>query len=136
MPLALHNGEEPINNNEFDEFATAIGSTPPEHFKIFYIENNGGVLDDSNTESNIFLLNSFLSIKYGEATIESTYKQLINGEPDLVKLIPFAYDDCGNLFVISTREKDYGKIYLWLTDEKELDLLSNSFEIFLADIAQ
>lgn len=136
MPLVLQNCEKPINNHEFDEFATAIGSTPPEHFRSFYMDNNGGTLDDSNTGSNIFLLNSFLSIKYGEATIESTYKQLINGEPNLVKLIPFAYDDCGNLFVISTREKDYGKIYLWLTDEKELDLLSNSFEIFLADIAQ
>ncbi len=134
MPLILQNCEAPISKLEFDEFTAFIGSTPSEYFRDFYLTNNGGILEESITEDNIFLLNSFLSIKNGEATIEDTYKQLIKGEPELVNLIPFAYDDCGNLFVLSIRNKDHGLIYLWLTDEKELVLLSNSFEIFITDL--
>ena len=136
MPIILQNCEAPISVLEFDEFTKSIGSTPPECFRSFYMKNNGGDIDDSTTESNVFLLNSFLSIKNGETTIEDTYKQLIKGEPELISLVPFAYDDCGNMFVLSGRNKDLGLIYLWLTDERDLVLLSSSFEEFLAQLEQ
>ncbi|WP_226478704.1 SMI1/KNR4 family protein [Pseudomonas sp. MWU16-30323] len=136
MPINLQNCEAPISNTEFDEFTKSIGSMPSKYFRDFYIANNGGTLDESTIENNAFLLNSFLSIKNGEATIEDTYKQLIKGQPDLINLIPFAYDDCGNIFALSTRNEDSGLIYLWLADEKELLLISNSFEEFLTDLEQ
>ena len=136
MPITLQNCETPISTLEFDEFTKTIGSTPSEYFRNFYIANNGGAIDDSTTESNAFLLNSFLSIKNGDTTIEDTYKQLIKGEPELINLVPFAYDDCGNIFVLSARNNDYGLIYLWLTDERDLVLLSSSFEEFLAQLEQ
>lgn len=136
MPITLQNCEAPISALEFDEFTKYIGNTPPEYFRSFYMKNNGGAIDDSTTESNVFLLNSFLSIKNGETTIEDIYKQLIKVEPELINLVPFAYDDCGNMFVLSARNKDFGFIYLWLTDERDLVLLSSSFEEFLAQLEQ
>lgn len=134
MSIVLENCEAPISNLEFDEFTKFIGGTPSEYFRSFYTTYNGGTFDERAVESNAFLLNSFLSIKNGEATIEETYKQLIKGYPSLASLIPFAYDDCGNIFVLSVRSKDHGIVYLWLTDEEELVLLSNSFEAFLSDL--
>lgn len=136
MPITLKNCEASISSLEFDEFTKAIGSTPSENFRNFYITNNGGTIDDSTTESNAFLLNSFLPIKNGETTIEDTYKQLTKGEPELINLVPFAYDDCGNMFVLSARNKDFGLVYLWLADERDLVLLSSSFEGFLAQLEQ
>ncbi|WP_426220748.1 SMI1/KNR4 family protein [Pseudomonas sp. DWRC2-2] len=136
MPITLQNCEAPISTLELDEFTKTIGSTPSEYFRNFYLTNNGGTFDDSITESNAFLLNSFLSIKNAEVTIEDTYKQLIKGEPELKNLVPFAYDDCGNIFVLSARNKDFGLVYLWLSDERDLVFLSSSFEEFLAQLEQ
>lgn len=97
----------------------------------FYLTNNGGFIDDKKHTESELLINSFLSIKHGEATIENVYKQLVKSTPSLAGLIPFAYDDCGNLFLLSTNNDDNGCVYLWLPSESEKFPISDTFNSFL-----
>ncbi|MNT14902.1 SMI1 / KNR4 family protein [compost metagenome] len=97
----------------------------------FYLTNNGGFIDDKQHTESELLINSFLSIKHGEATIENVYKQLVKSTPSLAGLIPFAYDDCGNLFLLSTNNDDNGCVYLWLPSESEKFPISDTFNSFL-----
>ncbi|KDN10139.1 hypothetical protein GAPWKB30_1247 [Gilliamella apicola] len=46
-------------------------------------------------------------------------------------MIPFAYDEGGNCFLLSLKNENYGEIYIWLMDEKELVLVSESFDSFI-----
>ncbi|WP_449432092.1 SMI1/KNR4 family protein [Pseudomonas putida] len=134
MPIILNNCETPISQEEFDEFTQTIGTTPTREFMEFYLSNNGGTIEETINESNPFLLNSFLSIKYGEATIEDTYEQLTETNDFNPNLVPFAYDDCGNLFVLSTYKDSFGEVHLWLQQENELILVSKTFMGFLQEL--
>ncbi|MFW0767459.1 SMI1/KNR4 family protein [Trabulsiella odontotermitis] len=46
-------------------------------------------------------------------------------------MIPFADNERGNCFLLSLRDIDYGRIYIWLMDEKELGFVSQSFDEFI-----
>lgn len=131
MPIKLMEPESPITTDDFYEFAKSINAHPSRELMEFYLINNGGFIDNIPDTSPGSSINSFLSIKYGEATIDNTYKQLIKGTPSLLGLIPFAYDDCGNLFLLSTNSNDNGRVYLWLPDEGEKVLLCETFNDFL-----
>ncbi|WP_265094011.1 SMI1/KNR4 family protein [Cronobacter malonaticus] len=48
--------------------------------------------------------------------------------------VPFADDQGGNCFLISMRKKDYGKVYIWLMDEKELAFVIDSFDALINEI--
>ncbi len=81
-----------------------------------------------------------MSIKHkGFVSLESTYKDLAIIENYLpAGIVPFATDDGGNFFCISTRAKDYNYVYYCNDDhyegnnEKEyLELLTKSFNEFL-----
>ncbi|EAN5126954.1 SMI1/KNR4 family protein, partial [Salmonella enterica] len=54
---------------------------------------------------------------------------------NLKKMVPFAYDEGGNCFLLSLRDKDYGKVYIWLMDEKELAFVSESFDEFINELS-
>ena len=101
MPVKLIESEQPISTSDFLAFTKSINAHPTSEFINFYLTNNGGFIDDKQHTESELLINSFLSIKYGEATIENVYKQLVKSTPSLAGLIPFAYDDCGNLFLLS-----------------------------------
>ncbi|MOA33338.1 SMI1 / KNR4 family protein [compost metagenome] len=123
--------EQPISKSDFLEFTQSINAHPTSEFMNFYLTNNGGFIDDKQHTESELLINSFLSIKHGEATIENVYKQLVKSTPSLAGLIPFAYDDCGNLFLLSTNNDDNGCVYLWLPSESEKFPISDTFNSFL-----
>lgn len=131
MPVKLIESEQPISKSDFLEFTQSINAHPTSEFMNFYLTNNGGFIDDKQHSESELLINSFLSIKYGEATIENVYKQLVKSTPSLAGLIPFAYDDCGNLFLLSTNNDDNGRVYLWLPSESEKFPISDTFNSFL-----
>lgn len=114
----------------FSNLKKIIKRPLPAQFKNFYLVNNGGYLPEDNSD-NPFLLGGFIAIKYGRVPIEKTYERLINGFPELKEMIPFAYDDGGNCFLLSLKDNDYGKVYIWLMDEKELGFVSQSFDEFI-----
>lgn len=131
MPVKLIESEQPISKSDFLEFTQSINAHPTSEFMNFYLTNNGGFIDDKQHSESELLINSFLSIKYGEATIENVYKQLVKSTPSLAGLIPFAYDDCGNLFLLSTNNDDNRRVYLWLPSESEKFPISDTFNSFL-----
>lgn len=126
----LEEKEKMLVQNDFSELEEIIKKPLPAQFKNFYLVNNGGYLPEDNSD-NPFLLGGFIAIKYGRVPVERTYERLISGFPELKEMIPFAYDDGGNCFLLSLRDKDYGKIYIWLMDEKELTFVSESFDEFI-----
>ncbi|MGF6439160.1 SMI1/KNR4 family protein [Kosakonia cowanii] len=105
----------------------------PKAFKEFYFRYNGGDLADEYAD-NHFLLSGFIPFKYGSASIERTYKDLVDDFPALKEFVPFADDQGGNCFLISMRKMDYGKVYIWLMDEKELTFVIDSFDALINEV--
>ncbi len=105
----------------------------PKAFKEFYLRYNGGELADEYADNN-FLLSGFIPFKYGSASIERTYKDLVDDFPALKGFVPFADDQGGNCFLISMQKKDYGKVYIWLMDEKELAFVIDSFDDLINEV--
>ncbi|MTD29436.1 SMI1/KNR4 family protein [Erwinia sorbitola] len=133
--LIIEESEKKLSQDDFFEFESFFRRELPEEFKRFYLTNNGGYLPENFT-GYPFLFNGFISIKYGKAPIEKTYCDLITGFPQLKNLIPFADDSGGNCFLLSLRDEDYGKIYIWLMDEKKLIFVSDSFKEFIDELSQ
>lgn len=80
------------------------------------------------------MLSGFIPFKYGSASIERTYKDLVDDFPALKEFVPFADDQGGNCFLISMRKMDYGKVYIWLMDEKELTFVIDSFDALINEV--
>ncbi|MDK2355467.1 SMI1/KNR4 family protein [Enterobacter hormaechei] len=50
-------------------------------------------------------------------------------------MVPFAYDDGGNSFLLSLKSDDsLGKVFVFLMDDKEVELVSGSFSEFLEEL--
>ncbi|HDT6507750.1 TPA: SMI1/KNR4 family protein [Klebsiella aerogenes] len=132
MRLILEEQEKSLTQNDLFEFERIYRRPFPEGFKSFYIDNNGGYLPGNS--NNPFLLGGFIAIKYGNVSAEKTYQGLTDGFSELKEMVPFAYDDGGNCFLLSLKDRDYGKIYIWLMDEKELAFVSESFDEFINEL--
>ncbi|EDA9553192.1 SMI1/KNR4 family protein [Salmonella enterica] len=130
----MKNQKKKLSSDELNEFNRYFDEKIPFSFIDFYSEFNGGYPPD-NGESNLFLLGGFNPIKYGDLPIENIYSDLIDVFSNLKKMVPFAYDEGGNCFLLSLRDKDYGKVYIWLMDEKELAFVSESFDEFINELS-
>ena len=130
MSLVLEESEKNISLDDIINFETSNKIALPKDFIDFYLINNGGYLPEEN-EPNPFLLGGFFSFSHGKLPIEKRYKELLEDWPNLLGMIPFAYDDGGNLFLISTVSESYGEVNIWLIDENELDVVSASFSSFI-----
>ncbi|WP_434563250.1 SMI1/KNR4 family protein [Pseudomonas sp. D2-30] len=133
MRLTLEESEHALSVQELNEFQEKFNVELPTAFRQFYLKHNGGDLAESNSE-NDFLLGGFTPIKYGQAPIETVYRDLTDDVPSLKQMIPFAYDHGGNSFLLSVKEADFGNIYLYLMDEEDLAFVCESFEEFLAEL--
>lgn len=135
MQLVLEESEKKLSSDELNEFNRTFGGKIPLSFISFYMNFNGGYPPD-NGESNYFLLGGFNPIKHGDLPIEDVYSDLIDDFPDFKNMIPFAYDEGGNCFLLSLGDDDYENIYIWLMDEKELEFISDTFEHFIEKLSQ
>ncbi|HHC4899985.1 TPA: SMI1/KNR4 family protein [Escherichia albertii] len=134
MRLTIEESEKKLTQDEFSDFEKYFGKKLPDSFKNFYLENNGGYLSE-NGQSSPLLFSGFISIKYGKVPIEKIYQDLIDDFLDLKDMVPFADDEGGNCFLLSLRDKDYGQIYIWLMDEKELAFVCESFDSFINELS-
>ncbi|ALI01336.1 SMI1/KNR4 family protein [Pseudomonas sp. FW306-02-F02-AA] len=133
MRLTLEESEHALSVQDLNEFEKKFSVPLPTAFKEFYLRNNGGYLPESKSD-NEFLLGGFTPIKHGEVSIEVVHHDLTDDISSLKKMIPFAYDQGGNSFLLSVKDDDYGNIYLFLMDEKELAFVCSSFEEFIAEL--
>lgn len=112
--LKLEDSKQALSVQELNEFQELFRVQLPTDFRAFYLKHNGGDLSDSN-DDNDFFLGGFTPIKYGNAPIETVYRDLTDDIPSLKQMISFAYDRVDNSFLLSVKEDNFG-IYLSLLD--------------------
>ncbi|QGL79478.1 SMI1/KNR4 family protein [Stenotrophomonas maltophilia] len=125
-----------LTRQDLCDFSDSTGLRLSREFVDFYLENNGGYPDVEPDEANPLQLNSFLSIRYGDGTIDAAYQTLVRGNPALDGLVPFAYDDCGNIFLLSGKLGMPEEVFLWLPGEEELETIFSSFGEFLRALGE
>ncbi|MBD8708750.1 SMI1/KNR4 family protein [Pseudomonas sp. CFBP 13711] len=116
------------------ELENLVKGSLPQVFKKIYLHNNGGFPSKTEFDGDdfCFSIGGFNPIRYGNPSIESLIKDLNRGDGVMQSLVPFAYDDNGNTFMLSLRDEDYGKVYLWLQDEERMESVISSFDNFVA----
>ena len=123
---------KPLNNpNAVEEFEKTHGVIFPKDLKEIIKRCNGGrpelKLYDTATEKN----KEFKTLlSFNEADIENIYKYC-NVDSSNKKMIPFASDSAGNLFVL----KD-GKICFWNHETDTVNFIADTFTDFLNSLHQ
>lgn len=127
-----------LNLEDFSELKKLAGGCLPQAFKKFHLKNNGGYTQNKRLTGAeyIYSIHGFDSIKAGEPPIEFSYGDFIENYPSHTGLIPFAFDEGGNYYIVSVREVDYGFIYLWLQEDEELQKIFDDFDSFLTGLNQ
>ncbi|MCF5268754.1 SMI1/KNR4 family protein, partial [Pseudomonas syringae] len=69
-------------------------------------------------------------IKGGNPRVEAAYLDFVENDESFTGLIPFAFDEGGNSYLLSLRPDDYGNIYLRLQEEDEMQKVFDDFESF------
>lgn len=104
--------EQPLSLSDINEFEKLIKGKLPEDFKNHYLKYNGGY-PNANWSEGLELnipFEFFLSIKYGENTIEKELLTLNNIGLDYEQKIIFATKDIRFNFYIDISQENYGKI--------------------------
>ena len=122
--------EKKLLRSEIEEFEREYNIKLPDELKNLLLQYNGGVLEKEMKDYAFAFLRP---IKYGINTLEVAIDDLQITEHHIPREeIPFADDQFGNIFAISTRPEDYGKIYIWYMDvgEPRREFVANSLEEF------
>ena len=113
--------EQKLTTEELAAFEQQYNITLPKAFKEHYLQYKGGI-------------NSFYPIKYGVLPIEKIISDYEKSGIVFDDKIPFAYDNGGNIYLISVAQNTYGYIYIVETEcaeDKVFVLVSESFTDFL-----
>lgn len=122
--------EQPLDEYEIQRFEKEFEVTFPNNLRNLLLKFNGGVLDGKIEK---YAFRTLSSINYGNYPLNDIIDDLQITEQHIPREeIPFADDQGGNVFTISTREEDYGKIYYWEMDvgEPRKNFVANSLEEF------
>jgi hypothetical protein len=90
-----------------------------------------GYPPDNDDKGNCFMLNGFNSVKYGNPTVEWLYGEMTIEYPEMVGMLPFAYDSAGNAYLLSVKHDDYDKVYWWGYEDGDLDSMDLTFQEFI-----
>lgn len=132
--MCLTGSENKLTVYEINAFNTSFDNHLPASFFDFYLKNNGGY-PHKNEDGNPFMLGGFNPIKYGDLPIEQLYRDLVESFGKLRNMVSFAYDDGGNSFLLSLKSDDsLEKVFIFLMDDKEVELVSGSFSEFLEEL--
>ena len=128
--------ESSITNNDIIDFESNLKVQLPEKYKTLLLKFNGGIPDTDeifcNGEKDS--IGCFFSIKYGSNLIEKYIHRLQEVEKLIPKeYIPIADSEGGNIYCISTKEKQVGQIFGWFLADGETEgiKLANDIEEFL-----
>lgn len=136
-----------ITLEEIKEVENKLNINFPREFIDHYLKYNGGVPENGKylwPEGGKTKIR-FSSIKYEGFVnnLEESYEDLVLTESYLPSgIVPFANDEGGNLFCISTRKEDYGVVYYcnndhYNTSNKEecFTQLDKSFRHFIDSLS-
>lgn len=146
--MKLTDSFEKISPIEFDKFISTHGLTLPKSYTEFIQSNNGGYPDKSTFYAESLGLAFEIDFFYA---IDSNYqdKDVLESLDDLVTvneiideyqieekalpsfLYPFGQNSGGATYCISTRDRDFGVIYLHYWDGSDLQFIAHSFIEFL-----
>lgn len=123
---------QPLTETDLEKFEELLDIILPDDFKAHYLTYNGGYppYDYVRGIKHIFSINGFNPIKYGLLPIEKIVEDYQSSEIVFEKKIPFAYDNGGNVFLIS----EEGQIFIIAVEElknQNFTLVSESFTDFL-----
>ncbi len=122
--MKFKNTEKKITQEDLNLFLLEKDLTLPNSYKSYILKNNGGKPEKEFISG--IKIHYFHPIKYGKYSLEEV---LIDFKDVLPKgFFPFADDGGGNPLCISTNEEDFGKIYIYFTDDGQIDFLASSFE--------
>lgn len=130
--MQFEQSEKQLTQEELNNFEENFQVSLPDDFRQHYLNYNGGYppYDYVKGLKNIFTINGFDSIKYGTLPIEQAIADHKKSGITFEKKIPFAYDNGGNVFLIS----EDGAIYILESEflkDKNYILVSESFTDFL-----
>ncbi|KLT66313.1 SMI1/KNR4 family protein [Pedobacter sp. BMA] len=130
--MQFEQSEKQVTQEELNNFEENFQVSLPDDFRQHYLNYNGGYprYDYIKGLKNIFTINGFDSIKYGTLPIEQIIADHKKSGITFEKKIPFAYDNGGNVFLIS----EDGAIYILESEflkDKNYILVSESFTDFL-----
>ena len=128
--------ERQLTKAEITAFEQQYEIELPETFKQHYLQYNGGYppYEYLKGADHIFTINGFYPIKYGRLTIEKLISDYQKSGINLTKAIPFAYDNGGNIYLLSVEKSTCGQVFIMEAeseDNKKNLLVAKSFTHFL-----
>lgn len=104
-----------LTDKDIADFQSQFGIVLPEDFVLHYLKYNGGWpnADRSEGDELDYPFEYFLSIKYGNNTIEKKMEELSNNGIDCTERIAFAINDLDNTFHLCTDKENYGNVYVY-----------------------
>lgn len=128
--------EQQLTAEELTAFEYQYDIALPKDFREHYLQYNGGYPPYENVKGkqHLFTINSFYPIKYGVLPIEKIISDYEKSGIVFEDKIPFAYDNGGNIYLISVAQNAYGYIYIVeaeRAEDKAFVLVSESFTDFL-----
>ena len=106
--------EKQITDKNFQEFEEMLNIKLPDEFKKHYVKYNGGFPNAnwSEGEEINYPFDNFLSIKYGENTIEKKIQEFQNLQFDFGSKIIFAMKELLYYYFIDVSSENYGQIFV------------------------
>ena len=136
-----------LTETDLREVEEQLGNVFTDQFKEHYLKYNGGypfksffLWPDDGVKTRI---NHFFSIKYdGFSRLETAYENLFITEQILPEgFLPFAVDDGGNYFCISTLPQFFNQVFFFDMPQYDPDwineyvtLISSSFQEFIDNL--
>ena len=122
--MKFEHNEQKLTQQELSDFKKEFKIKLPDSYKEVILEYNGGSPEKQYFEAGRVM---FLSIKYGEDTINDVIKLISDVLPKY--FFPFA-DYNEGMLCISLDKDEYGKIY-WFEENGEVQLMADSFDKFM-----
>ena len=134
------NSQRPLTESELGEIEQQFNFRFPKDFRELYLHFNGGRPEKSRfiDEKGPCIFHELLPIKYGNPlNILETSIRRVKIDNALLPdhLVQFGVDPGGDYFCFSSRESDFGSIYLYHMDRRDssraIEYLTGSLNEFL-----
>ena len=128
--------EQKLTAEELAAFEQQYNIALPKAFKEHYLKYNGGYPPYENVKGkdHLFTINGFYPIKYGALSVEKIISDYEKSGVVFDGKIPFAYDNGGNIYLVSVAQDTCGYIYIVeaeCVENKAFVLVSETFTDFL-----
>lgn len=132
--IKLLASQKQLSLSDLEDFEATTHVKLPKALKDFYLAYNGGYSETTlfKNADDDYPINEFLSIKYGDMRVDTSF-EMFRADSELPsQFVPFAMDAGGDYYGFSLQPAEYGKIYLFSSDshfspDGELIYICDSF---------